>query len=78
MTPHRPLLVVAIGGNALLHRGQPPEIAIQRTNVRDAARALAELAADHRLVITHGNGPQVGLLALQAAASPEAPPTKAG
>ena len=68
MTPHRPLLVVAIGGNALLHRGQPPEIAIQRTNVRDAARALAELAADHRLVITHGNGPQVGLLARQSEA----------
>jgi carbamate kinase len=64
----RPLLVVAIGGNALLHRGQPPDIEIQRANVRDAAAFLAQLTVDHRLVVTHGNGPQVGLLARQSEA----------
>ncbi len=61
-------LVVAIGGNALLHRGEAPNIANQRANVANAARVLAELAADHGLVVTHGNGPQVGLLARQSEA----------
>ncbi len=64
----KPLLVVAIGGNALLHRGEAPTIEAQRANVKDAAAVLAGLAAGHRLVITHGNGPQVGLLARQAEA----------
>jgi carbamate kinase len=59
-------LVVALGGNALLRRGEPPEAATQRAHVLEAASALADLAADHELVITHGNGPQVGLLALEA------------
>jgi carbamate kinase len=59
-------LVVALGGNALLRRGEPAEAETQRQNVAVAAAALAELAADHELVITHGNGPQVGLLALEA------------
>jgi carbamate kinase len=59
-------LVVALGGNALLRRGQPLEAEIQRANVQEAARALAGLAAEHELVLTHGNGPQVGLLALEA------------
>jgi carbamate kinase len=58
--------VVALGGNALLRRGEPAEAKIQRRNVLEAASALAALAADHELVITHGNGPQVGLLALEA------------
>lgn len=61
-------LVVALGGNALLRRGEPMTSGAQRRNVRVAARALAPLALAHELVITHGNGPQVGLLALQAAA----------
>jgi carbamate kinase len=61
-------LVVALGGNALLRRGEPMTIENQRRNVRIAAAALAPLARGHQLVITHGNGPQVGLLALQAAA----------
>jgi len=61
-------IVVALGGNALLRRGQAPTVANQRENVRVAARALAPLARKHSLVITHGNGPQVGLLALEAAA----------
>jgi len=58
-------LVVALGGNALLRRGEPAEAATQRQNVLEAASALAVLANDHELVITHGNGPQVGLLALE-------------
>ncbi len=64
-------IVVALGGNALLRRGEPPTAERQRANVRVAAQALAPLARDHELVITHGNGPQVGLLALQAAALPD-------
>jgi carbamate kinase len=58
--------VVALGGNALLRRGEPAEAAIQRAHVLEAASALAKLAAREELVITHGNGPQVGLLALEA------------
>jgi carbamate kinase len=61
-------IVIALGGNALLHRGEPLTAANQRSNVRVAAQALAPLASEHELVITHGNGPQVGLLALQGAA----------
>lgn len=61
-------IVVALGGNALLRRGQPMTAANQRANVRIAAQALAPVALEHELVITHGNGPQVGLLALQGAA----------
>jgi carbamate kinase len=59
-------LVVALGGNALLRRGEPAEAQIQRTRVLEAASALAALAREHELVVTHGNGPQVGLLALEA------------
>jgi carbamate kinase len=62
-------IVVALGGNALLRRGQVMSEANQRENVRRAAAALAPLAGGHELVITHGNGPQVGLLALQGASS---------
>jgi carbamate kinase len=61
-------IVVALGGNALLKRGQPLTEQNQRDNVRVAARALAPLAREHNLIVTHGNGPQVGLLALEAAA----------
>ncbi|MDO8363710.1 MAG: carbamate kinase [Actinomycetota bacterium] len=64
----RPLLVVAIGGNALLHRREQPNIANQRANVAGAARVLASLAESRGLVVTHGNGPQVGLLARQSEA----------
>lgn len=62
------LIVVALGGNALLQRGQPMTSEMQRTNIRVAAQALAPVAREHRLVLSHGNGPQVGLLALQQAA----------
>ena len=61
-------VVVALGGNALLRRGEPMTAENQRANVRRAAEALAPVAQEHQLVISHGNGPQVGLLALQAAA----------
>ena len=57
--------MVALGGNALLRRGERPDADIQEANVRRAVAALAPIAAQHELVITHGNGPQVGLLALQ-------------
>jgi carbamate kinase len=63
-----PRVVVALGGNALLRRGEPAEAETQRRNVLEAASALAALAADHEVVVTHGNGPQVGLLALEAEA----------
>jgi carbamate kinase len=64
-------IVVALGGNALLKRGEPMTAENQRTNVRSAAPALAAVAEEHQLVLSHGNGPQVGLLALQAAAYTE-------
>jgi carbamate kinase len=61
-------VVVALGGNALLRRGQPLTAENQRSNARVACRALAPVALEHELVISHGNGPQVGLLALEGAA----------
>lgn len=59
------LVVIALGGNALIQRGQPPEAEIQRQNLQRAAQAIAQIAKEHQVVVTHGNGPQVGLLALQ-------------
>jgi carbamate kinase len=67
-------ILVALGGNALLRRGEPMTADVQRSNVRAAATALAPLASHHQLVLSHGNGPQVGLLALQAAAYTEVEP----
>ena len=64
-------VVVALGGNALLKRGEPLTADLQRANVRSAAPALAAVARRHQLVLSHGNGPQVGLLALQGAAYEE-------
>lgn len=61
-------VVIALGGNALLKRGEPMTADAQRANVRIAAQTIAPLVGGHELVITHGNGPQVGLLALQGAA----------
>ena len=60
-------VVVALGGNALLKRGEKLSAENQRDNARIACKSLAPLAREHELVISHGNGPQVGLLALQAA-----------
>lgn len=67
-------IVVALGGNALLKRGEPMTAEVQRANVRKAALALADLAREHDIIVAHGNGPQVGLLALQAAAYKEVAP----
>lgn len=63
-------IVVALGGNALLKRGQKPDAGVQEDNVRRAIAAIAPLASEHELVLTHGNGPQVGVLALQSASDP--------
>jgi carbamate kinase len=70
----RPRLVVALGGNALLRRGEPMTAEIQRSHAGEAMAAVAVLAETHDIVLTHGNGPQVGLLALQASAYPDVPP----
>ena len=64
-------VVVALGGNALQRRGEPMTVENQRANVRVACEALAPVALEHELVISHGNGPQVGLLSLQASAYDE-------
>ena len=66
-------LVIAVGGNALLERGEVPLAEIQEGHVDVAVAALAPLAHDHDLVITHGNGPQVGLLANESATDPDLP-----
>src|SRR3954451_2710750 len=68
------LVVAALGGNALLRRGEAVDVAVQRANVAIAVDAIAELAREHDVVVTHGNGPQVGLLALQAEAYTGAEP----
>jgi len=67
-------LVVALGGNALLRRGEPLTADVQRRHAAEAMEAVAALAAEHDVVLTHGNGPQVGLLALQAAAYSDVSP----
>ena len=72
-TDHR-RAVVALGGNALLRRGEPLEAANQARAARDAARTLARASLTRELVITHGNGPQVGLLALMSDAYTETEP----
>lgn len=63
-------IVAALGGNALLERGERPDAAIQRRHIRAAASALAPLTEEHELVICHGNGPQVGMLAMESENDP--------
>lgn len=70
----KPTLVVALGGNALLKRGEPLEASTQRHNIDLAARIIAGLTYQWRVVLVHGNGPQVGLLALQNSAYREVTP----
>lgn len=67
-------IVIALGGNALLQRGQPMTAENQRVNIRLAAERIAAVAPGNGIVIAHGNGPQVGLLALQSAAYTEVEP----
>jgi carbamate kinase len=62
--------MVALGGDALLQRREPPDAVIQRHQIRAAAAAPAPLAVEHQLVLCHGNGPQIGLLALESDADP--------
>ncbi len=61
------IVVIALGGNALLQRGEPVSAEVQRKNMSRAGASIAEVAKEHHVVVTHGNGPQVGLLALQEA-----------
>ena len=68
-------VVVALGGNALLRRSEPVDASTQRANAERAAAAVAEIARDHDVVVTHGNGPQIGLLALEALASHPSSPS---
>jgi carbamate kinase len=63
-------VIVALGGNALLRRGQSMDAHTQMGNVRGVVKTLADLARKHELIITHGNGPQVGMLALESASDP--------
>ena len=63
-------VVIALGGNALLERGEAPDSDIQESHVTRAVAALAPLLPDHDLIITHGNGPQVGVLAMESAGDP--------
>ncbi|PSW18102.1 carbamate kinase [Photobacterium sanctipauli] len=74
MENNKPIIVVAVGGNALLQRGELMSFENQQKNIAVATAALAKLSEDHRVVIVHGNGPQVGLLALQKFAYTDAPP----
>lgn len=67
-------IVLALGGNALLRRSEPMTAEVQRKNARLAAKAIAPLVPHHEIVVAHGNGPQVGLLALQADAYREVEP----
>ena len=67
-------IVIALGGNALLQRGQPMTAENQRANIRLAAERIASIAPGNEIVIAHGNGPQVGLLALQDLAYEEVDP----
>jgi carbamate kinase len=60
-------IVIALGGNALLERGDRPDSDIQERNTAIAVAALAPLAHDHEVIVTHGNGPQVGVLAIESA-----------
>lgn len=66
-------IVIALGGNALLRRGQPMTADNQRSNIRAASERIAEIVEGNEIVVAHGNGPQVGLLALQAAAYVDVP-----
>lgn len=67
-------IVVALGGNALLRRGEPMTVEAQRANIRMACEQIAKIALGNELVIAHGNGPQVGLLALQGEAYKDVSP----
>ncbi|MFC4909578.1 carbamate kinase [Actinomadura gamaensis] len=64
-------LVIALGGNALLRRTERPDARIQASHVREAVSSLAPLLDAHEVLVAHGNGPQVGLLAVESAEDPQ-------
>lgn len=66
-------IVIALGGNALLKRGEPMHYEVQQANVRMACQQIAKVLPGNELIITHGNGPQVGLIALQQNTYPDVP-----
>lgn len=63
-------IVIALGGNALLHRGERPDANVQQANIDRVTTAIAALAVEHEVVLTHGNGPQIGMLAVESASDP--------
>ena len=69
-------VVVALGGNALLRRGEPADAEAQRHNITVAVDGLAELTGSHELVVTHGNGPQVGCSPCRATPTPRSRRTR--
>ncbi len=73
MADSRPILIIALGGNALIRKGQQGTIAEQMENLKRPLRQVARLSSRYRIVITHGNGPQVGNLMLQQECCPELP-----
>jgi carbamate kinase len=68
------LLVLAIGGNALLQRGEPLEYSYMQKNINKVSKIISAIINDYKIIIVHGNGPQVGLLSLQSNAYKEVPP----
>ncbi len=72
-TLHKPILLVALGGNALIRKGQEGTIDEQFANLRVPIAQIARLTRDYRIIITHGNGPQVGNLLLQQECTEEVP-----
>ncbi|MBW2605051.1 MAG: carbamate kinase, partial [Deltaproteobacteria bacterium] len=73
MTDKRPILLIALGGNALIQKGQPGTADQQFENLSGPMKQIAQLSRKYRLVITHGNGPQVGNLLLQQESCDEVP-----
>lgn len=69
----KPLLLIALGGNALVQKGQAGTAAEQFANLKRPMRQIARLSRDYRIVITHGNGPQAGNLLLQQESCREVP-----
>lgn len=63
-------IVIALGGNALPHRGERPDAAVQQANIDRVVTAVGALVHEHEVVLTHGNGPQTGLLAMESACDP--------
>ena len=72
-TENKPVLLIALGGNALIKKGQTGTINEQFDNLKIPVEKIAKLSLSHKIIITHGNGPQVGNLLLQQEACKEVP-----